>query len=186
MNYLNIERKRNIVSKVFCGVYIFYFVLRCMIHVGYPILFLSVYPYNSFVENTTNYFTNSSIDTVSYDRMFYIYILFQNIFVGVLEFFNSFIVNKPTTGKTMAIVASGGCFYSLLVAFFYLILYYSMVNYDGNDLMFFQYVGFSEIIFIIVWIFLMGIYIMEILLNRSLHIYREASGNIIDGLERDV
>ena len=113
------------------------------------------------------------------------YILFMNVFIGIIEIFNIFVCGVKTS-KTKAILASASCLYSLLVAFFYLILYYSMLNYDGNDLQFFQFVGFSEIFTVIFWIFLIGMFIGEALLSRSLYIYREAKGTLIDALDEQI
>ena len=185
MSYHETEIKRDFARKIFSGTYIAYYVLRCLIHIGFPVMFFAISPFNNFIENTTDFFENSTNDTVSYDRMFYMYILFMNVFVGVVEIFNIFI-SGVNSSKTKAILASGSCVYSLLVAFFYLILYYSMLNYDENDIQFFQFVGFSEIVTVIFWIFLIGMFIGEVLLNRSLYIYREAKGTLIDALQDEI
>ena len=185
MTYLEIESKLNSARKIFSGTYIAYYVLRCLIHIGFPVMFFAFSPFNDFIGNTTNFFVNSTSSTVSYDRMFYMYILFMNVFIGIIEIFNIFVCGVKTS-KTKAILASASCLYSLLVAFFYLILYYSMLNYDGNDLQFFQFVGFSEIFTVIFWIFLIGMFIGEALLSRSLYIYREAKGTLIDALDEQI
>jgi len=149
-------------SNYFKGVYIFYFLFKIMIHVGYPIIFLSVYPFNTFIENTTDYFSNYTNQSITYNKMFYIYILFHNVFIGIFDLFNMFIKNH----KIQMIVASGSCIYSIVISFFYLILYYSMLNTDGNDIQFFQFVGFSEIISIIIYVLLSGIYMFKIFDNE--------------------
>ena len=178
MSYLEIESKRNSVRKIFSGTYIVYYVLRCLIHIGFPVMSFAFSPFNDFIGNTTNFFANSTDGTVSYDRMFYMYILFMNVFVGVIEIFN-ILIGGVNSSKTKAILVCGSCLYSLLTAFFYLVLYYSMLNYDGNDLQFFQFVGFSEILTVIFWVFLIGIFIAETLLSRSMYIYNEAEEMLV-------
>ncbi len=141
-------------------IYIFYFLFKIMIHVLFPIIFLSVYPYNTFIENTSDYFLNYTNQSITYNKMFYIYILFHNIFVGILDIFNIFIIDNKIN-KIQIIVASGSCVYSIIVSFLYLILYYSMLNTDDNDIQFFQFIGFLELLSIIIYIFLCGIYMIK-------------------------
>lgn len=147
-------------SDNFNCVYIFYFSFKIMIHVGYPIIFFSVYPFNTFIENTTDYFSNYTNQSITYNKMFYIYILFHNIFIGILDIFNIFIIDNKIH-KSQMIIASSSCVYSIIVSFLYLVLYYSMLNTDENDIPFFQFVGFSEIISIIIYVLLSGIFLMK-------------------------
>jgi hypothetical protein len=100
--------------------------------------------------------------------------------------FEIFPIFMKLSGKNQAIISSGSCLYSLLVAFFYLILYYSMLNYDNIELNFFQFVGFSEIITIFVWFFLIGFYFMDALLSNSLNIHKEVKEELLNGYGQDV
>lgn len=149
MMYENIERKRNFTKSTVVGCFIFLYVMRFLIHVGVPVLFFSVF--NNFINNTEEFFNSSTTETsISYDRMFYIFILLQNAFVGISDVFPIFM---RTTSKNGAIISSGSTLYSCLIAFFYLILFYSFPDTERTYLNFFQYMGFLEILNIVIWIF---------------------------------
>lgn len=168
MMYENIERKRNFTKSTVVGCFIFLYVMRFLIHVSVPVLFFSVF--NNFINNTEEFFNSSTTETsISYDRMFYIFILLQNAFVGILDVFPIFM---KTTSKNGAIISSGSTLYSCLIAFFYLILFYSFSDTERTYLNFFQYMGFLEILSIVIWVFLIGMYIIEAILNRSFKVYK--------------
>ena len=67
MSYLETESKRNSVRKIFSGTYIVYYVLRCLIHIGFPVMFFAFSPFNDFIGNTTNFFANSTDKTIETD-----------------------------------------------------------------------------------------------------------------------
>ena len=106
----------NYSDRFYC-VYIFYFSFKAMIHIGYPIIFCSVYPFNTFIENTTDYFSNYTNQSITYNKMFYIYILFHNIFIGILYIFNIFIIDNKIH-KSQMIIASGFCVCSIILSVF--------------------------------------------------------------------
>ena len=158
----SLDERINKLNGMMCATSTVMTCVRCTGHIVFPILFLTPVM-DGFIQNMTDYIPNATETAITYCRTFYIYILFQNIFVGILDFFLGFA--QPF--KTKALIATGQALYSLVAGFFYLMLYFSSDEYEHLDLQFFEYVGFSELLSLIIWIVVVGLFIIHEILTKS-------------------
>lgn len=157
----SLDESINQLKTMMCATSIVMTCVRCTGHIVFPIIFLTS-DIDGFVQNITDYIPNATETTITYCRAFYIYLLLQNIFVGILDFFLGF----SQSFKTQALIATGQALYSLVAGFFYLMLYSSFDEYEHLDLRFFQYVGFLEVLSLIVWYVVAGLFIVHEILIK--------------------
>lgn len=158
----SLDERMNKLNMMMCATSIVMTCVRFTGHIVFPILFLTPVM-DGFIQNITDYIPNATDTAITYCRTFYIYLLFQNIFVGILDLFLGFV--NPF--KPKALIATGQAVYSLAAGFFYLLLYFSSDEYEHIDLQFFLYVGFSEVLSLIVWIAVAGLFVIHEILTKS-------------------